>query len=126
MIRAFKCTRANGKDFHTNAVAYIVGNVVEQLDCDPASKGPCGRGLHVSPTAVLTCQYGQWGVDRGRWRWFEVEVDPVDVIAQDASKLRVRKLRVLREVTKQEIFGDLAPRIEAVKKSPPVTRASPG
>lgn len=106
MITAFKCTRADGTDFRTGSVSYAPGSVVELLDHDPPSTGPCGRGLHVSPTAHMTCRFGNRQIDLGRWRWFEVRVLPEDVIAKDHEKFRVKRLTVVREVMRSELFGE--------------------
>lgn len=113
---AYKCTRANGKDFKTNTVLYSVGNVVEQSECDPTWAGSCGRGLHVSPTPHKTCRFGDRSIDRGRWRWFEVDVDEANIIARDNEKLRVKKLKVVREISKDEMFGDLRERSKKVRE----------
>ncbi len=58
MTIAYKCTRANGKDFKTDSVEYAVGVTLEHPDPE-LSSAPCGRGYHVSPTAQMTCQYGE-------------------------------------------------------------------
>jgi hypothetical protein len=116
IITAYKCTRANGRDFRTGTVQYGVGKVVEQLDCAPASEGSCAKGLHVSPTPFLTCLFGDKGIDRGRWRWFEVQVAECDVIAQDHQKMRVSKLLVVKEITKKALFGDLKSKSARVRK----------
>jgi hypothetical protein len=116
MITAYKVTRANATDFRTGTFRYEPGATLEEPNADTSSKAACGVGLHVSPSARLTCQYGDQGIDRGKWRWFEVSVHPSDVIGRDDTKLRVRKLTVVREVMKAEIFGaDLAQRIEAMR-----------
>jgi hypothetical protein len=70
---AYKSTRPDGTDFRTGKVQYAVGVVVEVADPDPPSTGPCGRGLHVSPTTRMTVQYSEYSIRP--WRWWEVEVD---------------------------------------------------
>ena len=114
MITAYKCTRADATDFKTGTIKYTPGIFVELADVDPAHVGPCGKGLHVSPTARMTCQFG----DRykGPWRWFEVEINETDVLAKDECKFRVRRMFVKRELSFADVFGkDLKLSIESLK-----------
>jgi hypothetical protein len=116
MSRYFKCTRPDGTDFRTGTVNYAAalasGEPIEALDAAPANGQVCGHGLHVSPTARQTVQFASGSVRP--WRWFEVMVRNADVIEQDSEKLRVRRLRVVKEISLTDIFGaDFAARIEA-------------
>jgi len=117
VITAYKCTRADGTDFRTGKVDYSkLGVLVDEPRADRKSKDSCGSGLHVSTTARLTCQFGERNIDRGKWRWFEVEVDEADVLGKDSAKMRVAKLTPKREIFKEEIFGaDIAERIARMR-----------
>jgi len=112
----YKVTRADGTDFRTGSFQYRAGKTLEQTNCDPGENGPCGAGLHVSRTLIKTCLFGDRSIDRGRWRWWEVEVAERDIIAQDADKMRVSKLYVVREIARTDIFGDLKKRAAIVRK----------
>src|SRR5580704_1167900 len=89
----FKCTRPNGRDFHSDTIDYAAalakGVSVEVLDAAPANGGLCGHGLHVSPTARKTIQFANMLVRP--WRWFEGTVATEDIVERDEQKLRVRR-----------------------------------
>src|SRR5258708_4898603 len=112
----FKCTRPDGTDFRTGKVNYAEACCGKPLTIDaaPANGQVCGHGFHVSPTARKTIQFAEH--DIRPWRWWEVNVLPNHIVEQDAEKARVRELRVIREVSLSEIFGDdFASHIKAVK-----------
>ncbi|MGH8277641.1 MAG: DUF7666 domain-containing protein, partial [Steroidobacteraceae bacterium] len=114
-ITAYKVTRTNGRDFYTNSLDYTVGATLEVADPD-LSNAACGRGLHCSPTAKMTCRYGERSIDRGKWRWFEVRFDEADLLGKDDTKYRVRKLLVVRELTVVDVFGtELGERVKQVR-----------
>ena len=119
-IIAFKATRPDGTDYRTGSVRYDVGTTVEVEGCDPPEEGPCGRGLHVSPQPRQTCRYINRSLRGARARFFEVHIQPQDVIARGSDKLRVSKLHVAREVAFEEVFPGLdteglRQRVEAVR-----------
>src|SRR6185369_987534 len=96
------------------AAALRSGKPLIHSSPDPACVGSCGQGFHVSPTSRKTIQFSNRTYRP--FRWFEVEVQQADVIAQDSEKIRVRALRVVREISLADIFGaDFGARVEAAR-----------
>lgn len=119
IIIAFKMTRPNGTDFRTGTINYAealrTGKPVEVLDAT-ISDNPCGHGIHVSPTARKTIQFGNRS--HRPWRWFQGEINFADIMAKDDEKYRVKRFKVVSELTLADIFGtDLAERVQAVHES---------
>ncbi len=127
-VVAFKCTRPDGTDFRSGTLNYAAalqtGKPVEVLDAAPPEKGPCGHGIHVSPTARKTIQFAERSIRP--WRWFEGTVDEEDVVASDENKMRVRRFLPTKELFLPDIFGaDFAERIEAVKEEAATWKSIP-
>jgi len=126
-MRFFKCTRTDGTDHKTGQVDYGAalesGAPIEVSDAHSAEEAEkhrssgetvCGHGLHVSPTARKTIQFANHS--HRPWRWFEVEVAKKDIIESDEQKSRVRRLKVVKEITLSDIFGaDFSQRIADVQ-----------
>lgn len=110
----FKVTRADGTDFRTGRFSYIPTGkpLVDPAAMDLPKIGKvydsCGTGLHLSPTAKIAATFANR--DYRGWRYFECEVDPDDIIAEDESgrKIRARKVTPLREVPSTTSIGDCA------------------
>ena len=138
-ISAYKCCRPDGTDHRTGTLDYAAalaeGRAVEVPDAAPPTGQVCGHGIHVSPTARKTIQFGDR--DRRPWRWFEgtVETGNIDVpvldddgrptgrfeslpnvVERNEQKMRVRRFTPTREIFLADIFGpDFAQRIDRVK-----------
>jgi hypothetical protein len=102
-IAFWKVTGPGGIAYHDSKTRYVVGERLSIADPAPAEVGACGRGLHVVSQLAHIPNY----VEREKLKeseFYEVEVDAKDVIAADATKTRVRSLRVVRRVTERD-FG---------------------
>jgi len=93
IILAFKYTKPDGTAWYDGKTEYVPGSTLEVLDADPDVNQPCGKGLHISKSMH---QAGHYGEDGGRF--FEVEVNESDVICHSVDKIRVRRLRVIKEL----------------------------
>ena len=104
-MQIYKATRSDGTDFHTGTINYAqqLGQVIEITDFDLPEVGSCGKGIHVSPTAKQTIQFCNRSMRP--WRFFEGTIEEVDIIAQDKNKLRVKRVKLLKELTLEDIFG---------------------
>ena len=103
--RYYKCTGPDGIAYHDGVTQYKVGETLTVKDASPASVGPCGRGLHVVTHLCDLRQYINSDILRSA-EFFEVAINPADIIAKDSTKTRVRSLQVLRRMTEKD-FGIL-------------------
>ena len=116
-MQIFKATRPDGTDFHTGTINYAqqLGQIIEITDYDLPEVGSCGKGIHVSPTAKQTIQF--CNRSHRPWRFFEGTIEEADIIAQDEHKLRVKRVKLTKELSLEDIFGhDLGLRIEQVQE----------
>lgn len=111
----YKCTRSNGTDFRTGTVNYAnalkTGEPLVHPNPELTSE-PCGRGFHISPTARQTIQFSDSTFRP--YRWFKISYSQKAIIAQDTQKCRLSSLKVIAELTLEDIFdADTIKRIEA-------------
>jgi hypothetical protein len=114
-IQAFKLVTANGESpIHHKRVAYPIGKVVEEQNCDTDPGNHCGAGLNV---ADLPWVLREW---REGQRILLVEHAAKDIACiphGTDGKYRVRKLKVLADITDElranGVFGPTITQIEA-------------
>ena len=94
-MKAYKAVRLDRKSHYDAKTVWRVGKTVHIEDADSPEVGPCGRGIHTSPTLLAAVGYQQ-----GPSRYCEVEV--IDPIAQDETKTRSRGAKCLRWLTATE------------------------
>ena len=87
-------------DFYTGRVCYKIGTTVVCPDFDPTPERQCGGGLHLSPTPGMALAY-----NKGELLVCEAHVDDVVIYGPDISKVRCRKVKVLREYNKEEALN---------------------
>jgi hypothetical protein len=117
-VIAYKCTRANGRDFYADRYEHAVGVTITEPEAVPAGSGCCSPGLHVSPTARLAarCSNGLDGaMERASrpWRFFQVAIEEADVLDRTADKWRVRSYRVEAELSHVDVFGQVTADLQA-------------
>ena len=98
---AYKAVRKDLKDHHSGTNEHKKGKVI-RMDRDEVNPDPtatCSSGLHICSWDYLK----DFNPDSSRW--FEVLVDPKDVVAvpkdYNGTKCRTAAYKVYREVTKQ-------------------------
>ena len=76
----------------------IYGNTIIEIESkcspelDPDENIECGNGLHLSPTASKARKYDPFG----KILECEVNIDDIAVFSRDISKVRCRKVRVIK------------------------------
>ena len=111
----YKMVRQDGTSFYDKQTQYAVGAVIE---CDGPVGGSCGQGLHLGREKHSPLSYNaQWPC-----RLLECSYEESDVLGQDDGKVRVRKLKVLRELDPWDVdlpnakrVYDMASRISSLK-----------
>ena len=78
-------------DFYSGKIKYEIGAVVTCSDFDPNKKRQCGGGLHLSPTPQMALNYNQ-----GKILVCEVKARNIIVYPDDVTKVRCRKVKVIR------------------------------
>ncbi len=91
----YKAVRLDRTSHYDQSTLWRVGARVAVDNPDLPSQGPCGRGIHVSPTLLHAV-----GWQRGPSRYYEVE--PETILARDATKARCNAVRVIREIGRAE------------------------
>jgi len=91
----YKAVRLDRTSHYDGKTKWRKGVVICVDKPDPPSNGPCGRGIHCSPTLLDAV-----GWQAGPSRYYRVE--PLDVIAGDETKIRCTAVKVLNELTKAE------------------------
>ena len=101
-LRLWKAVNPNGRDFYTDTVDYLAGDLVVAPDWDPDYSRECGHGLHLadSPEAARSFVADRY---RDTCRLLEVVVNVEDCRCYPGrpeypQKLRARACRVIREV----------------------------
>jgi len=91
----FKAVRLDRTSHYDEWTEWRAGSVVRVYDPDPPALGPCGCGLHTSPTLQDAVSY-----QPGPSRYYSVE--PLQPLAMDTTKTRSGAVRVIRELSKKE------------------------
>ena len=113
-IRAYKLTRADGRDQCTGTVHYEVGKTLVHPSPD-TSNTLCSAGYHVGVSAIDAIR-NRANATGKPWRYFEVEVPVGAQLATDGQKIRCSSLTVVREIGPADVFGaDLGKRCEEVQ-----------
>ncbi|MBV6343606.1 hypothetical protein [Candidatus Magnetobacterium casense] len=97
----YKLTRPDGFDFYSGTINYRenIGKIIRVTDFDPATKGPCGKGLHASKNPN-DCFVGA-NIPCAAFR-----VKGIQPIASDTEKTRYQALKILEEITNlDDLFG---------------------
>jgi hypothetical protein len=93
-ITLFKSVNSDGNvDFHTGKIEYKKGTEVLCPDFDPTPQRQCGGGLHLSPTPKLALSY-----NKGKLLECLVNVEDIVIYGEDITKVRCRKVFVVREL----------------------------
>lgn len=97
-VRKFNGKYVSDKD---NSFEYIIGEIKEEK-CDKSNDNSCSFGIHISHKMWAL----QFGRDWDNMALLEVEVDKKDiVVSKDCDgKVRTSKIKVLREVPKNEWY----------------------
>ena len=90
----YKAVRLDRTSHYDSKTLWRVGKTVRVKDPDPPDAGPCGRGIHCSPTILDAVSY-----QRGPSRYYDVEPD---IITADETKSRCRAVQVIREIGRGE------------------------
>jgi hypothetical protein len=114
-VQAFKLVDSSGMSpIHTRRLKYEVGKTLEEADCNDDPAQHCGAGLNV---ADLPWVLREW---REGMRIFLIEHAVKDIACVPHGtdgKYRVRKLKVLKDITEQlranGVFGPVATQAEA-------------
>jgi len=91
----YKAVRLDRTSHYDGKTKWRKGAVVREKYPEPADVGPCGRGIHCSPTLLDVIRW-----QAGPSRYYLVE--PLDVITGDDTKIRCSAVRVLGELGKAE------------------------
>lgn len=94
----YKAVRLDRTSHHDRKTKWRKGAVVRVSNPDPASVGPCGRGIHSSPDILGALLY-QPGPS------LFCVVEPLDEIASDNTKIRSSAVRVIRWLGREEQDG---------------------
>ena len=94
-VQLYKITRDNYKDYRTNMTEYKIGETIVCPDWDDDKDRECGGGLHLSATIKDAEQY-----NKGKILLCEVSVKDIVVYPYDITKVRCKKVKVLREIIK--------------------------
>lgn len=98
MITTYKATSIRGMSHYDWKTMWIPGEIVELATVAPASEGPCGVGLHCSPTLLDAVGY-----QPGPSRYFECNVADEDIVARDTTKFRCKRIFVVKELFQDEM-----------------------
>ncbi len=101
-LTAYKYLRDDMKSPYHN-FKYVIGKEYSTSDFDSNEFNNCGKGLNV---ATLEWCLKDSKVQLNKFRYIEVEFKAEDIVAipyWSDGKFRVRKLKVVREVTKEEL-----------------------
>jgi hypothetical protein len=94
----YKMVRPDGTSFYDSKTVYAVGKILRMKDAT-ADGQPCGHGLHLAKEKHGPMKYNAvWP-----WRLFECSYTENDVVGQDDDKVRVRKLKIERELDPKDI-----------------------
>jgi len=94
----YKMVRPDGTSFYDSKTVYVVGKILRMKDAT-ADGLPCGHGLHLAKEKHGPMKYNAvWP-----WRLMECSYAEKDVVGQDADKVRVRKLKIERELDPTDI-----------------------
>ena len=85
----YKAVRLDRTSHYDTTTPWKVGEIVRPDSVDDGAVGPCGHGIHCSPTLLDAVRW-QGGLSR------YAIVEPIKVIASDASKSRCEAVRVIR------------------------------
>jgi hypothetical protein len=114
---AYKAVRWDTKDHHSNTNEHKVGKVLrmERKDVDADPHSLCSTGLHVASWAYMK------HFQDGNSRYFEVLVNPTDVVAvpndYDGTKMRVCAYKVYREIKGERIEDKLTTQTKALQQA---------
>ncbi len=89
MKQSYKAVRLDRTSHFDGTTKWRKGAIVRVAEPDEGAIGPCGRGIHCSPTLLDAVSW-----QRGPSRYCVVE--PLDIIASGATKARCSGVRVLR------------------------------
>jgi len=101
MPYGWKYTRANGTDHYTGKVNYRenIGEWIEHPKPDKKSHNACGRGFHLGKTLRGAGSYGKPEAI------FRCQYYKKDILGQDNDKVRVSKLKVIKEAPVYKGYG---------------------
>jgi len=106
-LRAFKYLDGNTSPYQEN-IEYKVGKIYTEKQCDTDEFVLCGAGLNV---ATLDWCLKDTGCNLDK-TYIEVEFDAKDIVAipyNSDGKFRVKKLKVIRKLTKLELKKYIKP-----------------
>ena len=95
MKEYYKAVALDRTSHYDNKTGWRVGATVRAPETDPAETGPCGKGIHCSPTLLDAVSY-----QKKSSRYYEVQ--PLNIIIENKTKARCDAVKVLRELSKQE------------------------
>jgi len=93
-MKGYKMVRDDYTAFYDKRTKYIVGKEKRVTKPDLPGVGACGRGLHISKEPHNPLRYNA----QFPWRLLEVEYNKKDIICEDSDKIRVKKLKVTKEL----------------------------
>ena len=108
--KLYKITNIKGKDFWTDSIKYEVGKIVEAPDWEKTAF--CGNGLHLVDDINKIEDITGF---KFPCRVFEVKIIGKDYI-EFGNKIKCRKLKVIKELTIEEI-NELLKNIEIIDRS---------
>jgi len=98
-MKGYKMVRDNYTAFYDMTTKYTVGETIEIKNPAPASEGKYASGLHISKEPHNPLNYNA----KYPWRLLEVSYNKKDIIFESDDKIRVRKLKVIKELEPWEI-----------------------
>jgi len=125
-MKGYKMTKPDHTDYYSGTVRYEVGKVVEcpgDKDGKPCTEqkndGSTTGGIHICKVPWFPMKYNT----KYPWWLIEVEYDEKDILGQDYEKIRVSRLKVVRElrpfldseIPNADKLEALVHRIEAIK-----------
>ena len=100
-MKGYKYTQADGTDWYTGRTNYraAIGKEIEHPNPNRESKDACGVGFHVGKTLYGAGKYCKPEAI------FEIHYLKVRVLGEDEHKVRVSKLKVVKELPKELGYG---------------------
>ena len=100
-MKFYKATGPNGFAFYDKTTRYVSGTVLEHPN-PQMTTDPCGRGYHCSPHLHQTRKYISG--DLRACEFFEVEIEPEDIIARGDDKIRAKRLTVVKALSEADFL----------------------
>ena len=105
----YKATDKDGYSFNESRVSnkkvkYEIGIIeLPEEEIDRRDKGECGRGLHLARELHLSFRYISNPTTILNAKYWECEYDDEDVLGKGNDKVRVSKLKVIREASYRDV-----------------------